>query len=415
MNAATGVQYTPAGAPFSTPKNSTPKADARTCIVVLGMHRSGTSAITRIVNILGAALPRHVLAAEPSNEAGHWEPSRLVEFHDEVLTELDSAWHDWTPLDVSRLSARRCAEIKTRIAEIIDDEYGTASPIVVKDPRVCRFAPVFLEALTDAGLDPECVLIFRNPVEVVRSLARRDGMQRGQAGLLWLRHVLDSEAATRGNRRIVLFYGDLLKDWRDELRHAAVGGEPSRASVWADPTEDAAAQIDGFLNPAQRHHVLSAADIIADPFTSGWIADIHDALHQLRRDPMSAAALATFDRVRREFDTATPVINQMHRDVSTWFQDLSRRQLLAQLGPLGRRDGEFSPLSGDQEAIPASVSGRLTALLVRVLERATPGQRNFLLLCLRWGWRVATPWKIPARLRLARDDCRAAGSEIRDT
>jgi hypothetical protein len=290
-------------------------AGRRTCIVVLGMHRSGTSALTRVLSILGAALPRHVTSPGRGNETGHWEPQILVDFHDEVLSELDSAWHDWAALAVSRLSVQRRERIKERIAEIINDEYGSAALMVVKDPRICRFAPLFLEALTDAGIMPECILVFRNPLEVAQSLACRDGMPPAQASLLWLRHVLDAEAATRGNRRAILFYGDLLKDWRGELRRVRLGTEPGHGCVWSNSPEDAAEEIDGFLNSALRHHALSDADIISDPVTSGWIADIHDALRQLRRNPAPSAALATFDRVRCEFDRAAPVIDLMQRDM----------------------------------------------------------------------------------------------------
>jgi hypothetical protein len=290
-------------------------AGQRTCIVVLGMHRSGTSALTRVLSILGAALPRHLMSPGPDNETGHWESQKLVDFHDEVLSELDSAWHDWAALDVSKLTVQRREQIKTRMAEIINDEYGSASLMVVKDPRICRFAPLFLEALTDAGIIPECVLVFRNPLEVAQSLACRDGMPPAEASLLWLRHVLDAEAATRGNRGAVLFYSDLLKDWRGELRHVRLGAGFKRGCVWPNSPPDAVEQIDGFLNSALRHHALSEADIISDPVTSGWIADIHDALRQLRRNPAPSEALATFDRVRCEFDRATPVIDRMQRDM----------------------------------------------------------------------------------------------------
>jgi hypothetical protein len=318
--AATGADLD--GRPSSHPS---PGTGHRTCLVVLGMHRSGTSALTRVVNILGAALPRHVKGAELGNEAGHWEPEKLVEFHDEVLAELDSAWDDWAALDVSRLTVRRREEIKARIAEIISDEYGSASLMVVKDPRICRFAPLFLEALTDAGITPECILVFRNPLEVAQSLACRNGMPRGQAGLLWLRHVLDAEVATRGTRRAILFFGDLLMDWRGELRRVTFGGENGHGWVWPNSAEDAAELIDGFLNPAQRHHALSNADIGSDPVMSGWIAEIHEALHLLRRNPAQAEVLATFDRVYREFDRAAPVINQVRRDEAKAREALASR------------------------------------------------------------------------------------------
>lgn len=54
----------------------------RTCLLVLGMHPSGTSAITRILNLMGAELPKQLPGAWTSNEAEHWEPERLVLLHD---------------------------------------------------------------------------------------------------------------------------------------------------------------------------------------------------------------------------------------------------------------------------------------------------------------------------------------------
>jgi hypothetical protein len=338
--------------------NASARAGRRACFVVLGMHRSGTSAVTRVLSILGAALPRHVIGAGPGNETGHWEPKKLVDFHDKLLAELDSAWHDWTSLDVSRLTAQRREEIKTRIAEIINDEYSGASLMVVKDPRICRFVPLFIEALTDAGIRPECVLVFRNPLEVAQSLKRRDGVLRGEAGLLWLRHVLDAEAATRGNPRVILSYNDLLLDWRDEIRRITLDGEACHGGTWPSSSEGAAEQIDGFLNPAQRHYMLDKADLMRDPAMSGWIADIHDALHQLRRNPATAEALAMFDRVRGEFDRAAPVIDQVQRDL--------RAQLsVARLTSLKAVTEHVAALTAKLDETHAQVDARLERRLGR--------------------------------------------------
>jgi hypothetical protein len=283
----------------------------RTCLVVLGMHRSGTSALTRVLNIFGATLPRNTMGAGLGNETGHWEPQKLVDFHDEVLCELDSSWHDWHALDLSKLTALCRAEIKARIAEIIAAEYGEASLFVVKDPRICRFAPLFLEALTEVGIIARSVLIFRNPLEVAQSLERRDGMPPEEASLLWLRHVLEAEIATRGTKRAVLFYGDLLTDWKSELQRVSLG----TGCIWPNPAEDVAEHVQRFLDPGQRHHVLSGEDIMLDSRMCDWVAEVYGALHRLRHSPASAAALSTIDRVRREFDKSAPVISLLQREL----------------------------------------------------------------------------------------------------
>jgi hypothetical protein len=136
----------------------------------------------------------------------------------------------------------------------------------------------------------------------------------------------DRESRLTWSSAAILSYGDLLKDWRGELRRLRLGTVPDHGCIWPNSPEDAAEQIDGFLNSALRHHALTDADIISDPVTSGWIADIHDALRQLKCNPAASAALATFDRVRCEFDRAAPVIDRVQRDM--------RARLEAQLNGL---------------------------------------------------------------------------------
>src|SRR5262245_31393403 len=286
-------------------------AAARRCLVVLGVHRSGTSALTRVLSLLGAALPKHIMGASPGNETGHWEPERLVAYHDKLLAELASHWSDWQAVDFSHVPVKRRKEIKTEIGDIVAAEYGDAPLLVVKDPRICRFAPLFLEALEDSGIDARGVLMFRNPLEVVESLQRRDRMPRGQAGLLWLRHVLDAETATRGRPRAIMAYDSLLADWRAALARLT----QQMGAVWPYGPDDIAGQVERFLAPGQRHHAHSSEEVLLDPMLRHWIGEIYSALLVLERNPAAKPALAAFDRVRGEFTHAAPVMHRLHEEI----------------------------------------------------------------------------------------------------
>ncbi len=103
---------------------------------------------------------------------------------------------------------------------MLEEEFGNASLIALKEPRICRFAPLYIELLYEQGYDCLFVLPLRNPLAVIASLAKRNGMSEGFAALLWLRHVLDAEAATRGRPRVVVSYEALLAEWREKLRPA---------------------------------------------------------------------------------------------------------------------------------------------------------------------------------------------------
>lgn len=287
------------------------KPEKRVCIVVLGMHRSGTSALTRVVSLAGAKLPANLNAAGGGNDLGYWESDPLISYNNALLAEFGSSWSDWRKLDFSHVSIRRRTEIKQEIAEIVAAEFGDAPLIAIKEPRTCRFAPLFLEALMDAGFDCRCVLPLRSPLEVARSLERRDGMARGKAALLWLRHVIDAENASRDLPRAFVSFDRLMVNWR-----AAFAQITKQLRVaWPYEEEEISNQVEAFLSPDERHHKTTAEQVLLDPMLRGWVADVHAALQVLESNPSSASALSELDRVRSEIDRASPIIERLLGDV----------------------------------------------------------------------------------------------------
>src|SRR5215831_16583707 len=97
----------------------------RAALLIAGMHRSGTSAFTRVLSNLGGSLPEHVVGPNPSNAAGHWEPERLVSIHDQMLSEGGSRWDDWRQFDPNSLGNERLAHFRTVLTSIIEHEYGS--------------------------------------------------------------------------------------------------------------------------------------------------------------------------------------------------------------------------------------------------------------------------------------------------
>lgn len=290
----------------------------RVCVLVLGMHRSGTSALTRVLSIAGAKLPSNLMGACVGNRLGHWEPNDLVQYHDEFLNELGSSWSDWRALEVNRIPVRRRKEIAEEISGILEGDYGDGQLIVVKDPRICRFVGLFNHALKRAGIETRVVLQFRNPLEVIESLQKRDDMARADGALLWLRHVLDAEAATRSMARAVTNYDQLLTGWRTTLDRLT---EQLRV-VWPYALDDVADQIDQFISPKHRHNTHSAEAVLLDPLLRDWIADAHAALLVLERNSDSQNALEVLDRIRTEFNRASPIIYCLHQDIrEAWYTE----------------------------------------------------------------------------------------------
>lgn len=224
-------------------------SQARTAILVLGMHRSGTSALARLIGYLGAALPADVIDAHRDNERGYWESAAIVKADDQLLRVARSSWFDPRPLDLSRLDPSALRSRKDRIWEAVTAAFGDAPLIAIKDPRQCRFVPTIVETLAEHGVAARAVLMLRSPAAIARSIASRDGTTVAFAQLLWLRHMIDAERATRALKRTVIGFDTMLADWR----HAARLLLPLTGG--AMPEGETAAAIAGFLDPALRHHV----------------------------------------------------------------------------------------------------------------------------------------------------------------
>ena len=286
----------------------TPRAQRR-ALVVLGMHRSGTSAAARVFSLLGAGLPQNLMPPkEGDNPSGFWEPEELVAAHDSLLAELDSRWDDLCPLPSGWFESEAARRAQETIAELLEQEFGHTGLFVLKDPRICRTVPLWTSALRRFGAEPGFVFAFRNPLEVASSLAARDGLSLEWSLLLWLRHALDAELNTRAERRVFLSYQGLLADWSEAADRVARALELE----WPIALEDAAAEVDAFLNAEQRHHTVADEDLAVRPDVVAWVKEVYGALGEAERHSDSLPDVA--DAVRAELDRAdlafTPVVRE---------------------------------------------------------------------------------------------------------
>ena len=152
------------------------------CLLVLTMHRSGSSALTWALSRMGAGLPKHILGANSTNQYGHWEPELLLRQHDILLKGQGSSWDDWRPFRIHKYSEEALEKQSNAIWDLIENEYDISTPFVLKDPRVCRFAPYYLDLLKSKNVVPKVVIGLRNPLEVMASLKSRNGMGEGNRG-----------------------------------------------------------------------------------------------------------------------------------------------------------------------------------------------------------------------------------------
>lgn len=246
----------------------------RRAFVIVGMHRSGTSALTRMLALLGAALPSNLMAAQGDNPAGFWEPQKVADLNDEILQALDSEWDDVFAFRPKSYLSNFDRFYLGRAAELVHQEFGKSEVIVLKDPRVSVLAKFWNRALVEAGYEPHYVIIVRNPLEVAQSLRARDGFSREKSFLLWSSYMIALERDTRGCPRTFVSYDQLMNNWR-AVRDAikARTGFP-----FPRDTAAASAEIDRFLDPQLRHYEASSEELYSRTDVRNEIKDLHRIL-----------------------------------------------------------------------------------------------------------------------------------------
>jgi GT2 family glycosyltransferase len=275
---------------------STPALAGSTAILVLGMHRSGTSALSGVLHHLGVALGGNMMPPTADNPRGYWEQADIVDIHTKAMAAYGLAWDDIRPMPPALL---RDAAVARDLRTVLAREFAGAPLWGLKDPRLCRLVPLWLPLLAELGAAPHFILCVRHPADVATSLSVRDGINENCAAILWLRHVLEAERGSRGRPRSIVHYEDLVAPggWREAMTRLGVG-------LGVDlPVAGAEAAVEAFLAPGLRHHRAGRGGL------SGWVEAVYDAF---AAGPASLSE--TCDAVQRELDHAgdlfLPVLGQ---------------------------------------------------------------------------------------------------------
>lgn len=264
-------------------------------VLVLGMHRSGTSVLTRVVSLLGLEVGDDdlLMGPDPSNESGHWEVTRLTELNDELLGELGGRWSGpprCVPAELADLADGPWGE---RARSALASTFRTES-WVWKDPRNCLLLPFWRAVVGDEQLS--VVLSLRHPVEVAHSLEARNGFGIDYGIALWERHQRAALAGARGLPALVIRYDDLLAD------PLAVAARLYRALPGTALADHAA--VARAVDPGRRHHHTDDSAVELTPEATRLVGTVevlageHEAL-QVEVPPESPNLQVAFDEHAR--------------------------------------------------------------------------------------------------------------------
>jgi hypothetical protein len=300
----------------------------RQVVVVLGFHRSGTSMVTRMLNLLGVDLGDEagLLAPEERDNArGYWEPRWMIELNEELLRTVGSGTFEPFHPAPGWERAPELEPLRERARSLLREHFSDAPVWGWKDPRTSLTLP-FWRQLIDAPV--RFVVCVRSPSDAVASALKRGilDLHRWSYAERWLDYTSLALANTSADERLLLFYEDALREpARETRRLAAFLGidEPG-----AEQLEASVASVD----PELRHHTTNALDVAVDEGLPVEVRALYLLLRARRelealREPTVAQArlLDALERVGGELRAARMQLTELHRS------DLAARERVTAL------------------------------------------------------------------------------------
>ena len=297
----------------------------RNAVIILGMHRSGTSALMGALHLCGVELGSNLMPPIPgNNEKGFWENRDIYDLNELLLKELNSSWDDVQILPDQWWETNTAAKYKREVLKIIKRDLSESNFWGIKDPRICCLLPIWHQILEEIDCNPYFINIIRNPLETAASLKKRDGLSKDRSCKLWINHVLESEKGTRNSLRIYVTYDELLTNWSGVLSRV----EEYFGFKWPVSPEKVSNEIEEFIENGMRHNTYSDDDLINDTEISDCIKKAYFAITESIFEN-NRLNIETMDEIIAEFNSQIYNIGPM-RDA----KDLQIRNLKAELSQL---------------------------------------------------------------------------------
>ncbi|TLU67356.1 hypothetical protein FE810_03485 [Thalassotalea litorea] len=217
-------------------------------VIVIGMHRSGTSALSGELSRLGVFMGKHLLKPQKGvNDKGFYENAHLLALNEQLLDRNQLSW-DY-PLLPPPFPESISAKFKRKSLAFLEKEYGTAPLWGMKDPRVSILLPFWHEVFQSADIEPIYVLMIRNPLEVAASLHKRDKFSQDKSLMLWLNYNFFSYLYSGKNARVVI-------DFEQLLEHPDSAMEPLVSKLAIDVE-----QGQSFIDKSLKRQVVDAVEV----------------------------------------------------------------------------------------------------------------------------------------------------------
>jgi hypothetical protein len=275
--------------------------DKKRALIILGMHRSGTSALTGVLNLMGVSLGKELLQPQFDNPKGYFENREMTLFNEKVLLPvLDSTWWDLKPIKIEQIINSN--NLIEKAKDIITRNFQEEKIFAIKDPRMCILFPFWEKVLKDLGIDIKVIIPLRNPYEVAMSLKHRNFFTLEHGVLLWCKHVLYAEHYSRNYQRVFVYFDDLLNNPKKVIEKI----KNKLGIIFPQNFESVHKEIEEFLEKDLKHYNFTNTIPIEIPFIKKIVGLFYPKLAKLNYQYLN--------ELKNQYDT---IVESMYRAIGS--------------------------------------------------------------------------------------------------
>ncbi|MDP1541288.1 MAG: glycosyltransferase [Moraxellaceae bacterium] len=241
-------------------------------IAVIGMHRSGTSAVTRGLQVLGVELGDNLLQPAEDNPKGFWEDLDFFAINVEILDFLNKEWHFLTPIQPQDIELLRRNGYLLRAVELLREKTNGIPVFGFKDPRLVKLLPFWKEVFAHCGINVHYVIPLRHPISVCKSLEKRNGFDFEKSYFLWLEHVVNGFVGTIGEKCSLVDYDRFIDSTKEEIKRLGLELNLSVDTVKLNQF------LSDFIDEDLRHTIYKLEDLDLDQHVPPLVKEVYSVL-----------------------------------------------------------------------------------------------------------------------------------------
>ncbi len=353
---------------------------AKQLYIVTGMHRSGTSLVTKMLEVFDIEIPGDLVGPAADNETGFWEDALIVSWNDEILNKLGLTWDslDGFFQDPASFKHPRFNALKSRAKKLLEQRFTEFDRWAFKDPRVSRLHGFWQPLLAQFDAQISYVVPIRHPHEVAGSLASRNAFADEKSLYLWFLYTADALQSTRDQHRTILRYDELINNPRDTLASVtdffALGHDLDPEKVTAFSDHFVARRLQHNRDHAIEHPVKFAAQL-HELLTSGQDEEaltkgVDELVAEFSGDTSLRQALGFADRVAQTARASYLELEDEYRETQDAFHkeesrliQVSEELRAAQDRERARTDQQAEDAINEEKRLMTSLAEAHTRLL----------------------------------------------------